>query len=263
MTDREILATIASELKLATTQVAATAALFDDGNTIPFVARYRKEMTGGLDEEQLRQLEARLGYLRRLSERQAAVLKSIEEQGKLTPELAAAIEAATTLQAVEDLYLPYKPKRRTRATIARERGLEPLADLLLQQQDDRPLEELTSSFLSDEVEDAAAALAGARDILAERFAEDAAVRGEARKLAANKAVVVCQLAGDEAEVDPGGKYRLYHDVALPLDDVQPHQWLAIERGEAEGALHVRLDLPEDDILDVMEISFLRGPRRRR
>jgi uncharacterized protein len=261
MTDREILATIASELKLATTQVAATAALFDDGNTIPFVARYRKEMTGGLDEEQLRQLEARLGYLRRLSERQAAVLKSIEEQGKLTPELAAAIEAATTLQAVEDLYLPYKPKRRTRATIARERGLEPLADLLLQQQDDRPLEELASSFLSDEVEDAAAALAGARDILAERFAEDAAVRGEARKLAANKAVVVCQLAGDEAEVDPGGKYRLYHDVALPLDDVQPHQWLAIERGEAEGALHVRLDLPEDDILDVMEISFLRGPRR--
>ncbi|NLF12617.1 MAG: RNA-binding transcriptional accessory protein [Anaerolineaceae bacterium] len=261
MTDREILATIASELKLAATQVAATAALFDDGNTIPFVARYRKEMTGGLDEEQLRQLEARLGYLRRLSERQAAVLKSIEEQGKLTPELAAAIEAATTLQAVEDLYLPYKPKRRTRATIARERGLEPLADLLLQQQDDRPLEELAASFLSDEVEDAAAALAGARDILAERFAEDAAVRGEARKLAANKAVVVCQLAGDEAEVDPGGKYRLYHDVALPLDDVQPHQWLAIERGEAEGALHVRLDLPEDDILDVMEISFLRGPRR--
>ena len=111
------------------------------------------------------------------------------------------------------------------------------------------------------MEDAAAALAGARDILAERFAEDAAVRGEARKLAANKAVVVCQLAGDEAEVDPGGKYRLYHDVALPLDDVQPHQWLAIERGEAEGALQVRLDLPEDDILDVMEISFLRGPRR--
>jgi len=261
MTDREILATIASELKLATTQVVATAALFDDGNTIPFVARYRKEMTGGLDEEQLRQIEARLGYLRRLSERQAAVLKSIEEQGKLTPELAAAIKAATTLQAVEDLYLPYKPKRRTRATIARERGLEPLADLLIQQQDDRPLEELAASFVCEEVVDAAAALAGARDILAERFAEDAAVRGEARKLAANKAVVVCQLAGDEAEVDPGGKYRLYHDVALPLADVQPHQWLAIERGEAEGALHVRLDLPEDDILDVMEISFLRGPRR--
>ncbi|HSJ54162.1 MAG TPA: Tex family protein [Anaerolineae bacterium] len=261
MTDRDILATIASELKLATTQVVTTAALFDDGNTIPFVARYRKEMTGGLDEEQLRQIEARLGYLRRLSERQAAVLKSIEEQGKLTPELAAAIGAATTLQAVEDLYLPYKPKRRTRATIARERGLEPLADLLLGQQDGRPLEELAAPFLSDEVADAAAALAGARDILAERLSEDAAIRGEARKLAANKAVVVCQLAGDEAEVDPSGKYRLYHEVALPLSDVQPHQWLAISRGETEGALHVRLDLPEDDILDVMEVSFMRGPRR--
>jgi protein Tex len=261
MTDHEILATIASELKLAAEQVATTAALFDDGNTIPFVARYRKEATGGLDEEQLRQIEARLGYLRRLSERQAAVLKSIEEQGKLTPELASAIVAATTLQAVEDLYLPYKPKRRTRATIARERGLEPLADLLLEQRDDRHLEELAAPFLSEEVADAGAALAGARDILAERLAEDAAVRGEARKLARSKAVMVCRLAGDEAEADPAGKYRLYHDAALPLAEVQPHQWLAISRGEAEGALHVRFDLPEDDILDVMELSFLRGPRR--
>jgi len=261
MSDREILATIASELKLTNTQVVATAALFDDGNTIPFVARYRKEMTGGLDEEQLRQIEARLGYLRRLCERQAAVLKSIEEQGKLTPELAAAVEAATTLQAVEDLYLPYKPKRRTRATIARERGLEPLADLLLEQQDGRPLEDLAAAFLSGEVTDAGAALAGARDILAERLSEDAAVRGEARKLAMAKAVVVCQLAGEEAEVDPAGKYRLYHEVAVPLADVQPHQWLAMSRGEEEGALHVHLDLPEDDILDVMEVSFLRGPRR--
>jgi uncharacterized protein len=261
MTDRDILATIAAELKLATTQVVATAALFDDGNTIPFVARYRKEMTGGLDEEQLRQIEARLAYLRRLAERQAAVLKSIEEQGKLTPELAAAVAAATTLQAVEDLYLPYKPKRRTRATIARERGLEPLADLLLAQKDDRPLEELAAPYLSAEVADAAAALDGARDILAERLSEDAAIRGEARRLAMSKAVVVCQLAGEEAEVDPGGKYRLYHDLALPLPDVQPHQWLALSRGEAEGALRVHLDLPEDDILDVMEVSFLRGPRR--
>ena len=138
MTDTNLIVTIAGELGLARAQVAATVALFDEGNTIPFVARYRKEVTGGLDEEQLRQVEARLGYLRRLAERKEAVLKSIEEQGKLTPELAAAIEAATTLQAVEDLYLPYKPKRRTRATIARERGLEPLADLLLAQKDPRP-----------------------------------------------------------------------------------------------------------------------------
>jgi uncharacterized protein len=256
----DIITAIAGELSLARAQVAATVALFDEGNTIPFVARYRKEVTGGLDEEQLRQVEARLDYLRRLAERKGTVLRSIDEQGKLTPELAAAIGAATTLQAVEDLYLPYKPKRRTRATIARERGLEPLADLLLEQKDTRPLEVLAAGFLSDEVPDAEVALAGARDILAERAAEDAAVRGEARTLALAKTHAVCQVAGEEAEVDPGGKYRLYYDVALPLAEIQPHQWLAIQRGEADGALKVRLDLPDDDILDIVELCFLRGPR---
>jgi len=255
-----IVTTIAEELGLGRAQVAATAALFDDGNTIPFVARYRKEVTGGLDEEQLRQVEARLDYLRRLTDRKATILKSIEEQEKLTPELAAAIEQATTLQAVEDLYLPYKPKRRTRATIARERGLEPLADLLLAQKDTRPLDELSSPFLSEEVPDAEAALAGARDILAERVVEDAAVRGEARSLSLKRADVVCRLAGDEAEVDPGGKYRLYHDLVLPLSEIQPHQWLAIQRGETEGALKVSLELPDEEILDVMEVIHLRGPR---
>jgi uncharacterized protein len=208
----------------------------------------------------LRQIEARADYLRKLAERKESVLKSIEEQGKLTPELATAIDAATTLQAVEDLYLPYKPKRRTRATIARERGLEPLADLLLAQKETRPLDEVAAPFLNDEVPDAEAALAGARDILAERVTEDASVRGEARSLSLKKAFVVCQLAGDEKEVDSGGKYRLYHDVALPLAEIQPHQWLAINRGEADGALKARLDLPDDEILDIMEVIYLRGPR---
>jgi uncharacterized protein len=261
MSESDIIATIAAELRLARGQVAATVALFDEGNTIPFVARYRKEVTGGLDEEQLRQIEARLSYLRRLAERKATILKSIKEQGKLTPELAATIEAATTLQSVEDLYLPYKPKRRTRATMARERGLEPLADLLMAQEDARLPEVLAGAFLSDQVPDAEAALAGARDILAERVTEDAAVRGEARRLALGKSYVVCKLAGDEAEVDPGGKFRLYHDVTFPLAELRPHQWLAIQRGESEGALKVRLDLPGDDILDLVELSFLRGPRR--
>jgi len=260
MAVHDITTIIAGELKLGRAQVAATVALLDEGNTIPFVARYRKEMTGGLDEEQLRQIEARLGYLRRLSERQEAVLRSIEEQGKLTPELETAIRAAETLQAVEDLYLPYKPKRRTRATVARQRGLEPLADLLLAQKETRPLEEVAVEFLSNQVPDVEAALAGARDILAERVVEDAAVRGEARRMALEKAYVVCQLAAEEAEVDPGGKYRLYHDVALPLAGLQAHQWLALKRGEAEGALKVRFHLPDDDILDVMEVIFLRGPR---
>ena len=256
----EIITTIGSELGLARSQVASTVALFDDGNTIPFVARYRKEATGGLDEEQLRQIEARLGYLRRLAERKEAILKSVEEQGKLTPELADAIKAAETLQAVEDLYLPYKPKRRTRATIARERGLEPLADLLFAQKDPRPLGVLAGEYLSDEVPDADAALAGARDILAERVTEDPLVRGDARRQASEKAIVVCKIAGEEAEVDPGGKYRVYYDVSFPVQELQPHQWLACQRGEAEGALKVRVDLPDDDILYTMEVSFLRGPR---
>jgi uncharacterized protein len=260
MTPTDILNTIAEELKLARAQVAATVALFDDGNTIPFVARYRKEVTGGLDEEQLRQIESRLDYLRRLAERKAAVLSSIEEQGKLTPELAAAIQGAATLQMVEDLYLPYKPKRRTRATMAREQGLEPLAELLLEQRADTDVAQAAAGYVSEEVPDVESALAGARDILAERVTEDASVRGEARSLSLKRAYVVCQLAGEEAEVDPQGKYRLYHDVALPLHDLQPHQWLAIQRGEADGALKVHLDLPEDEIVDIMEVIFLRGPR---
>jgi uncharacterized protein len=259
MTTSDIITAITGELHLARNQVASAVALFDEGNTIPFVARYRKEMTGGLDEEELRQIEARLAYLRRLAERKATVLKSIGEQGKLTPELTAAIEAATSLQAVEDLYLPYKPKRRTRATVARERGLEPLADLLMAQEGTHPLEQLAEGFLSDEVPDVEAALAGARDILAERVTEDATVRGQARSLARERSFVVCQLAADQSEADPKGKYRLYHDLVLPLVEVQPHQWLAIKRGEADGALKVRLDLPDDDILDLMEVSFLRGP----
>lgn len=260
MTANAIINTIAGELGLGRTQVAATAILFDEGNTIPFVARYRKEMTGGLDEEQLRQVEARLGYLRRLAERKATILRSIEEQGKLTPELAADIEAAETLQAIEDLYLPYRPKRRTRATIARERGLEPLAQLLWEQDDARPLEILAADFVGDEVPDVEAALAGARDILAERVTDDAAVRGEARRLALDRAYVVCKLGGDESDVDPVGKFRLYHDMTLALSEVQPHQWLAMQRGEEEGALKVRLDLPDEEIIEIMELSFLRGPR---
>jgi uncharacterized protein len=260
MSQSDIVEAIAEELDLARPQVAATIALFDGGNTIPFVARYRKEVTGGLDEEQLRQIEARLDYLRRLSERKTAVLKSIQEQEKLTPELVAAIGAATTLQAVEDLYLPYKPKRRTRATMARDRGLEPLAELLMAQDDQRPVEVLTDRFLSEEVPDVEAALAGARDILAERLTEDAALRGQARGLALEKAVISSMLAGEEAELDPTGKYRLYHDLALPLAQIQPHQWLAIQRGEADGALKVRIQLPDDNILDLFEVAYLRGPR---
>ena len=259
MSTNEIITAISAELRLAGGQVAAAVSLFDDGNTIPFVARYRKEVTGELDEEQLRQVQTRLTYLRKLAERKAAVLQSIDEQGKLTPDLQAAIQAAATLQAVEDLYLPFKPKRRTRATIARERGLQPLADLLLTQEDSRDLAELASGFMSDDVPDVEAALSGARDILAEQLTEDAAVRAEGRRISLQRSMVVCRLAGDAADVDPAGKYRLYHDTVLPLADIQPHQWLAINRGEADGALKVGLALPEEQITAVIEDRFLRKP----
>jgi len=256
----DVVATIASELGLPATQVMAAVQLFESGNTIPFVARYRKEVTGGLDEEQLRRVEARSVYLRNLMERKRAVLKGISEQGKLLPELQLAIWKADTLQEVEDLYLPYKPRRRTRAAIARERGLEPLADTLWKQHDPGPLEGLATAFLSDEVPDVAAALSGARDILAERAAEDAAVRGEARKLALAHAHVVSTAEGKTPEPGLDAKYRLYAAATFPFDEIQPHQWMAMRRGEADGALAVRLRLPQDDILDVMAISFLRGPR---
>src|SRR4051812_6843279 len=174
---------IASELKLASRQVEGALALFDEGNTLPFIARYRKEATGGLDEVQLRDVRDRAQYLRELEERRAAILKSIDEQGKLDPELKTRIEAADTKQALEDLYLPFKPKRRTRAMIARERGLEPLAELLWNGDHDvSALEREAAAFVDPEKEvpDVEHALAGARDVLAERVAEDAERRGRIR-----------------------------------------------------------------------------------
>ncbi len=210
-----IIAALTTELKIPADQVAPTVALLDEGNTIPFIARYRKEVTGGLDEEQLRQIEARLGYLRNLAERKAVVLKSIAEQGKLTPELEAQIQAAATLQAVEDLYLPYRPKRRTRATIARERGLEPLAQRIRSQEVTREsLAEIAAAFLNDQIPTVEDALAGARDIVAEEVSEDAGVRAAVRQLTLAQGILVSSLAS--AEKDPGGKYQLYYEYSEAL-----------------------------------------------
>jgi uncharacterized protein len=174
LTQPSLAVQIATELALRPDQVAGAMALLDAANTVPFIARYRKEATGGLDEVQLRQVQARLTYLRNLHERRQAVLASIAEQGSLTPELETAIQAATTLQQVEDLYLPFRPRRRTRAMIARERGLEPLADLLLSQPDRGPAPlDLARDYVQDEVPTAEDALAGARDIIAEQVSDDA------------------------------------------------------------------------------------------
>ena len=259
MTTDMLTSTLAHELGIRTAQVEQTIALLDAGNTIPFIARYRKEVTGSLDEEQLRQLAERLTYLRSLAERKAAVLASIQEQGKLTPELQAAIEAATTLQAVEDLYQPYRPKRRTRGMIARERGLEPLAQLILAQPLTREsLDQLAAPYLSDDVPTPEDAWAGARDIVAETISDDAEVRQAARQLAMERGYLGSELT--EAEQDPRHVYELYYQFVEAVPRLRPHQILALNRGESEGALKLKLDPPSDMCLDRIARKFRPNPR---
>jgi len=245
--------TIARELSLTPRQVSGALALFDEGNTLPFIARYRKEATGGLDEVQLRDVRERAQYLRELEERRTAILASIDEQGKLDPELKMRIEAADTKQALEDLYLPFKPKRRTRATIARERGLEPLSELLWAGGHDVPaLEREAAAFVdpAKEVPDVEHALAGARDILAERVAEDAERRGRIRDITRREGVVRSRaLTGKENEVS---KFQDYYDFSQPLTEIPSHRMLAIRRGEAEGFLIWSIEAPAERIVGEME-----------
>ncbi|MBF0306096.1 MAG: RNA-binding transcriptional accessory protein, partial [Alphaproteobacteria bacterium] len=236
---------IADELSVAESQVTAAIRLLDDGNTVPFVARYRKEATGGLDDTHLRTLEERLRYLRELEERRAAILASVGEQGKLTPELETAIASADTKARLEDLYLPFKPKRRTKAQIAREAGLEPLADLLLGDPGQDP-DAAAQPFVDAEkgVEDVKAALEGARQILMERFAEDADLLGRLRGLLWEKGVLSAKVA-DGKERD-GAKYTDYFDHAEPIRAVPSHRALAMFRGRNEGVLHLQLAIPGDE-----------------
>jgi uncharacterized protein len=256
-----IASTVAQELALQPRQVASTLALFAEGNTLPFVARYRKEATGGLDETQLRAIQERSDYLRELGERRAAIHKSIDEQGKLTPELAARLDAATTKQALEDLYLPYKPKRRTRATIARERGLEPLADALWSGTlDDAGAPIAAAEYVSAEREVSTAddALAGARDILSERVAEDAELRGWVRDLTRRKGSVTAKAAvGKEKEVS---KFQDYYDYSEPLSTMPSHRVLAIRRGEEEGVLAWTVAAPVDEIVGGLTTRVAHGRR---
>jgi uncharacterized protein len=244
MISSEILAKLVAELGLRRDQIADAIELLDEGNTIPFIARYRKEVTGGMDEVQLRRLAERLTYHRNLADRKATILRTIDEQGKLTPDLAADIAAAETLQALEDLYLPYKPKRRTRATVARERGLEPLAELILQQATPTgPLDKLTEPYLSDEVPTPEDAWAGARDIVAEQISDSANVRATVRDLFEQEGYLRVTLA--DAERDPRGTYKVYYDFGSHVRYLKPHQVLAINRGEEEKILKVDLQEPVD------------------
>jgi uncharacterized protein len=259
MTDNLIITTIAHELGLGTDQIARTVQLLDEDNTVPFIARYRKEVTGGLDEEQLRAIQARLKYLRHLEERKETVLKSIAEQGKLTPELEARIRAAMVLQEVEDLYLPYKPKRRTRATVARERGLEPLAELILAQEiTEGTLEQFAQDYLSEEMPTVEDAYAGARDIVAEVVSEDADLRKAVREQTFERGLLVCAVA--DASLDPQGKYQMYYEYAEPLKAIPPHRLLAINRGEKEGVLKVKVEAPVDEITADIVARYLKNKR---
>jgi protein Tex len=244
---------IASQLNVRASQVSAVIDLLDEGNTVPFIARYRKEMTGSLDDEQIRIIADELVRLRALDERRASILASIEEQGKLTPELRESIHTAGTMTALEDLYAPYKKKRRSRAMVARERGLEPLAELILQQPATGSPEQAAEKFLNDQVADVSEALQGARDIVAEIISDNANIRATVRE----KALKFSKLRVEKIKdaMDEKAVYQSYYEFESRIDRVQPHQILAIARGEKEDILRVHVDVAERDWLDAIQAEF--------
>ncbi len=246
----DIIKKLAEELHIAPSQAEAAVKLIDEGNTIPFIARYRKEATGSLNDEVLRSLDERLKYLRSLEERKEQVIASIAEQKKLTPELERQIREAQTLVAVEDLYRPYKPKRRTRAMIAKEKGLEPLADLISLQMTREPLEQSAASYISEEsgVGSAEEAIAGAMDILAERISDNAQYRTYIRNITVSQGLLTSQ-ARDEKEKSV---YEMYYQYQEPVKKAAGHRILALNRGEKEKFLSVKVEAPEEQILRYLE-----------
>ena len=247
-----IIEQIAKELEKSPQHVENVVALLDEGNTIPFIARYRKELHGAMDDTALRTLEERLGYLRGLVQRKEAVKAAIAEQGKLTEELSASIDAAAALAEVEDLYRPYKQKRRTRATIAREKGLAPLAEALLAPDAPDPLTEAARYVDADKgVETAEDALSGASDIVAEMVSDDAALRGKLRRLLGREGKLSSHALTEEDSV-----YRLYYDFSQPLSRLQGHQILAINRGEKEGILKVDVEVDRETALQTVRRSVV-------
>ena len=247
---------ITEELGVKKWQVDAAVKLIDEGNTIPFIARYRKEATGTLDDEQLRTLHERLTYLRGLEEKKEQVLGSIEEQGKLTEELRTRILAADTMVAVEDLYRPYRPKRRTRASIAREKGLEPLAALITLQKAERPVEELALDYVDEEkgVASAADAVSGAQDIIAESISDEADYRKWIRLTTMKRGRVVYVAKDPEAE----SVYEMYYDFEEPVGRLAGHRVLALNRGEKEKFLTVRIEAPEEEIIRYLKKKVIRA-----
>ncbi|MFE3575476.1 Tex family protein [Lysinibacillus sp. NPDC059133] len=249
MEQKQMLQLIAKDVAVKPGQAEAVIKLLEEGNTVPFIARYRKEATGSLDEVQIKAVEDRYHYIQQLEQRKEEVIRLIQEQYKLTPELEQAIQAATVLQRVEDLYRPYKQKRRTKATIAKEKGLEPLADLLLEYRNDA-LEQLAMAFIDEEkVTNVEEALAGARDILAERFADDAAIREKIRTYSWKDGVLVTSVKN--AEADEKNVFEMYYEYEEPVNRIVPHRILAVNRGEKEEILKVAIHVPIDRVLMIM------------
>ena len=246
----DILQVITQELGVEKWQVEAAVKLIDEGNTIPFISRYRKEATGTLNDEQLRNLNERLIYLRNLEDKKKQVLSSIEDQGKLTPELKEQILAAQTLVVVEDLYRPYRPKRRTRATIAKEKGLEPLANIIMLQMTNKSVEEEAEAFVSEEKEVASVtdAIAGAKDIIAEHISDEADYRIHIRDLTAKKGTISSVAKDPEAQ----SVYEMYYEFEEPVKKLAGHRVLALNRGEKEKFLTIKVAAPEEEILRYLE-----------
>ena len=252
---KSITQTIAEELKIKETQVSAAVGLMDEGNTVPFIARYRKEVTGGLSDETLRSLEERLQYLRNLETRKEEVIRIIEEQGKLTEELTQQIEEANTLAEVEDLYRPYKQKKKTRATIAKAKGLEPLATILYIQQDSRPLAEIAKEYVNEEkgVTTIEEAIQGALDIIAEIISDEPKYRKQIKKSCYREAKVVTKAENPEEK----SNYEMYYEYEEAINRIPSHRILAINRGEKEAFLKVKIEKPEEKILQTIEKDIIR------
>jgi len=252
----KIAGVIAQELGVKEFQVQNTIKLIDDGNTIPFIARYRKEATGGLSDEVLRNLNDRLTYLRNLNKRKEEISKSIEEQGKMTDELKIQIENAIILSEVEDIYRPYKQKKRTRASIAKEKGLEPLATIIYLQTDKRPVLEIAKEFINEEkgVNNEEEALTGAKDIIAENISDVAEYRKRIKQMCYREGLIKTKATNDEEK----SSYEIYYDFSEKINRIPSHRILAINRGEKEDFLKVKLEKPEDTIINYIENDIIKG-----
>lgn len=252
----KIIKIIAEELNIKESQVDKTVRLIDDGNTIPFIARYRKEVTGNLSDEVLRDLNDRLTYLRNLQKRKEEITKSIEEQGKMTEELARTIESAITLAEVEDIYRPYKQKKKTRATIAKAKGLEPLSIIIYMQSEKEDINKIAMKYVNieKEVNTPEEAIAGALDIIAENISDNAKYRKQIKRLYYREGYVQTKKVNEEVQTN----YEMYKEYKEKINQIPSHRILAINRGEKEDALKVKLDKPEEKIIEYMERDVIIG-----